>query len=128
MRSAEVSPVMIRAGNIIVEVPDPETALFFLPQCVDPAASLPVGLHFVLGMIVNLVYSTADVLAVLFAALLLGTPGKGRGGLCGSIPVGLGVTLVVRGGPEREGTRRPANGRGAGEGDQSSRLVTSTRW
>lgn len=64
-----------------------------------------MGLQFfILGMIVNLVFSTADVLAVLFASLLLGVLGQGRGQrvmprVCGSILVGLGVMLVARGGP-----------------------------
>lgn len=100
-------PQVLR-DSIIVEVLNPKTALFFLtflPQFVDPSASLPVGLQFfILGMIVNLVFSTADVLAVLFASLLLGALGQGRGQrlmprLCGSILVGLGVMLVARGGP-----------------------------
>lgn len=103
----EARPKVLR-DSIIVEVLNPKTALFFLtflPQFVDPSASLPVGLQFfILGMIVNLVFSTADVLAVLFASLLLGALGQGRGQrlmprVCGSILVGLGVMLVARGGP-----------------------------
>lgn len=105
--NAEQGPKVLR-DSMLVEVLNPKTALFFLtflPQFVDPAASLPIGLQFfILGMIVNLVFSTADVLAVLFASLLLGTFGKGEGArlmprLCGSILVGLGVLLVARGGP-----------------------------
>lgn len=103
----ETRPKVLR-DSMVVEILNPKTALFFLtflPQFVDPAASLPVGLQFfILGMIVNLVFSTADVLAVLFASLLLGALGQGRGQrvmprVCGSILVGLGVMLVARGGP-----------------------------
>lgn len=105
--AAEARPKVLR-DSIIVEVLNPKTALFFLtflPQFVDAGASLPVGLQFfILGVIVNLVFSTADVLAVLFASLLLDLLGEGRGQrlmprLCGSILVGLGVLLVARGGP-----------------------------
>ncbi|MCP8464932.1 LysE family translocator [Pseudomonas sp. ZM23] len=106
-QSVEARPKVLR-DSIIVEVLNPKTALFFLtflPQFVDAGAGLPVGLQFfILGMIVNLVFSAADVLAVLFASLLLDMLGEGRGQrlmprLCGSILVGLGVLLVARGGP-----------------------------
>ena len=89
--------------SIIVEILNPKTALFFLtflPQFVDPAASLPVWLQFLLlGMFVNLVFSAADVAAVGIASVTLARVASGNTGwivpkACGSILVGLGLALV----------------------------------
>ncbi|WP_018234501.1 LysE family translocator [Ensifer sp. BR816] len=61
--------------SVIVEVLNPKTAIFFvafLPQFIDTAAALPVWLQFVvLGSIVNLMFSSADILCVLLAGALL---------------------------------------------------------
>ncbi len=63
------------AQSVVVEVLNPKTALFFLaflPQFADPAAALPVGVQLLLlGSVVNLVFSAADVVYVLLAGVLV---------------------------------------------------------
>ncbi|WEX76261.1 LysE family translocator [Sinorhizobium numidicum] len=61
--------------SIIVEVLNPKTAIFFvafLPQFIDASAALPVWAQFVvLGTIVNLMFSSADILCVVLAGALI---------------------------------------------------------
>ena len=57
--------------SITVEALNPKTAIFFLaflPQFIDPAASLPVwGQFLILGAVVNTMFSCADLVAVFLA-------------------------------------------------------------
>lgn len=60
--------------SITVEVLNPKTAIFFvafLPQFVDASAAFPIWLQLIiLGTIVNLMFSSADVVCVLLAGVM----------------------------------------------------------
>ena len=91
--------------SIVVELLNPKVAIFFiafLPQFVDPSAAFPIWLQFlILGTIVNLAFSSADIVTVLAASTVmrrLRGDGPGRkiiryGG--GSILIGLGARLAL---------------------------------
>ncbi|MER8636766.1 LysE family translocator [Mesorhizobium sp. M1365] len=61
--------------SIAVEVLNPKTAIFFmafLPQFIDASAAFPVWLQFVvLGTIVNLMFSSADIVCVILAGAVI---------------------------------------------------------
>ncbi|WP_315919237.1 LysE family translocator [Mesorhizobium sp. SP-1A] len=92
--------------SVTVEVLNPKTAVFFLaflPQFVDPAAALPVWAQFlILGTIVNLMFSSADIVCVALAGAVvsrLKRSGRAqrmarRAG--GALLVGLGLHLVLQ--------------------------------
>lgn len=91
--------------SFIVEILNPKVALFFialLPQFVDPAGSLPVWAQFlILGTIVNFAFSSADLVTVFGASLVMKTMKASRAGfalgrwLGGSLMIGLGVKLAT---------------------------------
>jgi threonine/homoserine/homoserine lactone efflux protein len=91
--------------SFIVEVLNPKVALFFialLPQFVDPSAALPVWAQFlILGTIVNFAFSSADLITVLGASLVMKTMKASRAGfalgrwLGGSLMIGLGLKLAT---------------------------------
>ncbi|ASY63584.1 putative threonine efflux protein [Sinorhizobium sojae CCBAU 05684] len=61
--------------SIAVEVLNPKTAIFFvafLPQFIDVASTIPVWVQFVaLGTIVNLIFSSADIVCVALAGTVV---------------------------------------------------------
>ncbi|WP_426236392.1 LysE family translocator [Pararhizobium sp. DWP1-1-3] len=102
---ANAAPGVLR-DSIVVEVLNPKTALFFLtflPQFIDPAPGTPVWMQFlILGLIVNLALSIADLVAVGIASFALGRVGTGGSSwlvpkACGSILIGLGIALAHKG-------------------------------
>ncbi|RWM79610.1 MAG: LysE family translocator [Mesorhizobium sp.] len=92
--------------SITVEVLNPKTAIFFmafLPQFIDASATFPVWLQFlVLGTIVNLMFSSADVVCVVLAGALITRLRRSshaqrlmrRAG--GAVLVGLGVHVALQ--------------------------------
>ena len=91
--------------SVLVELLNPKTALFFLaflPQFVDPSAGLPVWAQFlILGTVVNLTFTSADLVAVFLTSMVLRR--LGRTGLVervarwigGTILIGLGARLAA---------------------------------
>ena len=74
----------------------------FLPQFVDPAASLPVWAQFlILGTIVNFAFSSADFVTVLGASAVVRRMKQTKAGFAfgrwigGSLMIGLGVKLAT---------------------------------
>lgn len=92
--------------SITVEVMNPKTALFFLaflPQFTDPAAALPISIQLlVLGAIVNLAFTSADLTCVVLAGWISARI-KRSGAfqrivrkIAGGILVGLGINLALQ--------------------------------
>jgi hypothetical protein len=91
--------------SFIVELLNPKVALFFiafLPQFVDPVGSLPVWTQFlILGVIVNVAFSSADLIAVLFTSALAGRLKRSGRALRiarrvgGALLIGLGARLAL---------------------------------
>ncbi|MER8762165.1 MULTISPECIES: LysE family translocator [unclassified Mesorhizobium] len=92
--------------SIAVEVLNPKTAIFFmafLPQFIDASAAFPVWLQFVvLGTIVNLMFSSADIVCVILAGAVIARLRQSsraqrlmrRAG--GAVLVGLGVHVALQ--------------------------------
>ncbi|MGI9503197.1 MAG: LysE family translocator [Geminicoccaceae bacterium] len=91
--------------SMLVEILNPKVALFFLaflPQFVDPSAGLPLAAQFlILGIIVNLAFSSADIITVLLADKVVSfLKESGRGTrlaqrVGGGVLVALGVKLAL---------------------------------
>ncbi|MER8384356.1 LysE family translocator [Mesorhizobium sp. M0959] len=92
--------------SVAVEVLNPKTAIFFmafLPQFIDASAVFPVWLQFVvLGTIVNLMFSSADIVCVILAGAVIARLRQSsraqrlmrRAG--GAVLVGLGVHVALQ--------------------------------
>ncbi|OQP87888.1 amino acid transporter [Rhizobium rhizosphaerae] len=92
--------------SVTVELLNPKTAIFFLaflPQFVDAGAGLPVWLQFLLlGVIVNVIFTLADLVGVFLAGMVLKAfqrSARARGWVQkagGTILVGLGLHLAFQ--------------------------------
>ena len=90
--------------SILVETLNPKAALFylaFLPQFVDPGAALPLWAQFlILGWIVNVTFSAADLVTIWLTGLALGyarnsgIAGRAMRILGGCTLMGLGARLA----------------------------------
>ena len=106
-RRPELAPLSAErafAQSIVVEVLNPQTAIFFLaflPQFVDATASLPVWAQLLLlGTTVNLTFSAVDIVCVFFASAVMSKLQRSRTSqrimqrIGGSILVALGARLA----------------------------------
>ncbi len=91
--------------SVAVEVLNPKTALFylaFLPQFVEPDAALPPAVQLlILGTVVNLAFSSADLVCVVLASSLMARLRRGGAALRlariagGTLIMGLGARLAL---------------------------------
>jgi len=92
--------------SIAVEVLNPKTAIFFmafLPQFIDASAAFPVWLQFfILGSVVNAMFTIADVVAVMLAGAMTDRLKRSRRAqrlmqrTGGAVLVGLGVHVALQ--------------------------------
>jgi len=99
------TPMRALADSLAVELLNPKTTIFFvsfLPQFVDPAASLPLWAQFlILGMVVNLLFTSSSILTVLTASYMQAkVAANGRAqrvirAIGGTILIGLGARIAL---------------------------------
>lgn len=109
-RLAELSPAK-SAGrafveSMTVEILNPKTAIFFvafLPQFTDLSATLPLWLQFIiLGTIVNLMFTSADLVCVAMAGAVMRRLKRSSrvraisGKVGGALLIGLGANLALQ--------------------------------
>ncbi|WP_439614770.1 LysE family translocator [Shinella sp.] len=92
--------------SVTVEVLNPKTAIFFLaflPQFVDSTAGLPIWAQLaILGTVVNLIFTFADVVSVLLADVILARLKRSSGVQAlvrkagGTVLIGLGAHLALQ--------------------------------
>lgn len=91
--------------SITVEILNPKAALFFLaflPQFADPTASFAVWAQLlILGVVVNVTFSSADIVCVIFSSVLLDRLKESSRAqkllrrLGGAVLVGLGINMAL---------------------------------
>ncbi|MEP3196457.1 MAG: LysE family translocator [Lentilitoribacter sp.] len=101
---AQKSPKRAFFESMTVEILNPKTAIFyvaFLPQFTDVAAAFPIWLQLViLGIVVNVVFSSADVICVFLAHKIatafrkLHSANRWAERMGGGLLVGLGAHLA----------------------------------
>lgn len=99
------SPLRALVDSLAVELLNPKTTIFFvsfLPQFVDPAASLPLWAQFlILGGMVNLLFTSSSILTVLTASYMQakvaanGLAQRMIRAVGGTILIGLGARIAL---------------------------------
>ena len=99
------SPKRAFVDSMLVEILNPKTAIFFvafLPQFIDPGASLPAWAQLlILGTIVNFAFSSADIVVIVLASAAMvrlkasGMAQRVARAIGGTILIGLGARLAV---------------------------------
>lgn len=99
------SPLRALVDSLAVELLNPKTTIFFvsfLPQFVDPSASLPLWAQFlILGGVVNLLFTSSSILTVLTASYMQakvaanGLAQRMIRAVGGTILIGLGARIAL---------------------------------
>ncbi len=105
IKAVQKTPKQAFWESVTVEVLNPKTALFFvafLPQFSDPTAAFPIWVQLlILGTIVNIVFSSADVVCVLVADKMVNflktsqSIGRFAQKIGGSILIALGLNIAL---------------------------------